>query len=147
MRTFIKGRLFVEALEGRTNPGVIDVASPIAEIAGPGLGGVQVVNAGSNAGAVNDDNTVGWPKTHFVSHDVSFAKSDYIDRAYTVNDSEGVTEFNFESLERPVVIDTVHEEPLPRHTTAGFQESRLVFWSPKRAENPFVTVVDPYDFV
>jgi hypothetical protein len=96
MRRSTRGQLFFEQLETRLNPGDIPQVGAVVATAGPGLGTVTVVNYGSDPTKLNDDNTAGWPKTHFVSHDVSFAKTDYIDRVYRVNDTEGVTEFNFE---------------------------------------------------
>jgi hypothetical protein len=85
----------LEEMESRVNPGALP-ANPIGAVAGPGLGTVTVVNFGTKGANVNDDNTVGWPKTHFSSHDLTYAKQAYIDREYLVEDTNGTTEFNFE---------------------------------------------------
>src|SRR5581483_8722677 len=116
MRRSSRGRLFFEELETRANPGVIPQGGAVVATAGPGLGTVTVLEHAPGMMNLNDDNTAGWPKKHFVSHDVSFAKTDYIDRVYRVNDTQGVTEFNFEDN----IINGTANNWATVHVTLGF---------------------------
>jgi hypothetical protein len=86
-------RLACEELERRFVPGTIPNAGLLGT-AGPGLGSASIV--ASFTTAPNNDNTTGWDKKTFFSHDVTFAHKGYIDIAYHVDTSDGTTEYNFE---------------------------------------------------
>jgi hypothetical protein len=90
-------RPHLEALEPRIVPGVIVELPPPGydSVGGPGFGFAQVVAQGTTK--KNNDNVgkVG-QKQNWVSNDVNFAKVDYIDRVFQVENSKGVTEYRFE---------------------------------------------------
>jgi hypothetical protein len=83
----------LELLEDRYAPAVVNFNVP-AVASGPGLvGGLfQVLARGTPQ--PNDDNVT--TKKNFVSSDANFGVTDYIDIVFTLNNSEGISEYFIE---------------------------------------------------